>query len=202
MTLDLKMPGMGGIARPRAGEADRPRRRGPDHHRLRLARHRGRRVSASGPSTTSRSRSTATTSAGSSRRGRAPRRRSQRMKAAPEQFLSTLSHEFRTPAQRHHGLLDDPPGAGPRERSPRSSALALDRIQSNSTSLLAYVETIFYMAELDRGLVPVRAPARSALPSVLGRIGRGARAARRREGHRLPRRRARGPRAWSPTRTC
>jgi signal transduction histidine kinase len=39
--------------------------------------------------------------------------------------------------------------------------MALDRIQSNSSSLLAYVETIFYMAELDRGRMPeVQGPVR------------------------------------------
>jgi signal transduction histidine kinase len=76
-----------------------------------------------------------------------------RMKAVPEQLLSSLSHELRTPlnvilgyssmlAEEREGDMSD------------EQRLALDRIQSNSTSLLAYIETIFYMAELDRGLVP------------------------------------------------
>jgi signal transduction histidine kinase len=48
--------------------------------------------------------------------------------------------------------------------------LALDRIQSNSTSLLAYVETIFYMAELDRGQIPL-AVGTVGVTDVLARVG-------------------------------
>ena len=77
-----------------------------------------------------------------------------RMKAVPEQLLSSLSHELRTPLnvilgystmlqeEREGDMSDD-------------QRRALDRIQSNSTSLLAYIETIFYMAELDRGTAPL-----------------------------------------------
>ena len=76
-----------------------------------------------------------------------------RLRSAPEQILATLSHEFRTPLNVIMGystMLRD-------EGEPTLSdeqRLALDRIQSNSTALLAYVETLFYMVELDRGLVP------------------------------------------------
>ena len=76
-----------------------------------------------------------------------------RMKSVPEQLLSSLSHELRTPLNVILGyssmLAEDRAGDMSSEQR-----LALDRIQSNSTSLLAYIETIFYMAELDRGLVP------------------------------------------------
>jgi CheY-like chemotaxis protein len=65
-------------------------------------------------------------------------------------------------AQRDHGLLDD--AAATRasrlsdEQRSRSTA-----IQSNSTALLAYVETLFYMVELDRGMVAIQC-ARFASP--------------------------------------
>ena len=93
---------------------------------------------------------------------------SQRMRAAPEQFLSTLSHEFRTPLNVIMGystiLQEQTEGSLSDEQR-----LALDRIRSNSTSLLAYVETLFYMAELDRGLAPLTVgPVR--LSEVLARV--------------------------------
>ena len=75
-----------------------------------------------------------------------------RMKTVPEHLLSTLSHELRTPLNVILGysnmLQDDSTQALSDDQKQ-----ALDRIQANSESLLAYVETIFYMAELDRGLV-------------------------------------------------
>jgi DNA-binding response OmpR family regulator len=91
-----------------------------------------------------------------------------RLKNVPEQLLSTLSHEFRTPLNVIMGystiLQEQTEGSLSEEQR-----LALDRIQSNSTSLLAYVETIFYMAELDRGLTPLAiAPVRVA--EVLARL--------------------------------
>src|SRR5262249_9453708 len=77
-----------------------------------------------------------------------------RMKAAPEQILATLSHELRTPLNVIMGyssmLREETEGALSEEQR-----LVLDRIQSNSNALLGYVETLFYMAELDRGFVPV-----------------------------------------------
>jgi signal transduction histidine kinase len=93
---------------------------------------------------------------------------SQRMRAAPEQFLSTLSHEFRTPLNVIMGystiLQEQTEGNLSEEQR-----LALDRIRSNSTSLLTYVETLFYMAELDRGLAPF-APGSSRFSEVLARV--------------------------------
>jgi signal transduction histidine kinase len=91
-----------------------------------------------------------------------------RLRTAPEQILATLSHEFRTPLNVIMGystMLRDEgePALSDEQR------LALDRIQSNSTALLAYVETLFYMVELDRGLVPVQvAPVR--VSEVLARV--------------------------------
>lgn len=77
-----------------------------------------------------------------------------RLRAAPEQILATLSHEFRTPLNVIMGystmLGDEQDGSLSQEQR-----LALDRIQANSTALLSYVETLFYMVELDRGLVPM-----------------------------------------------
>jgi signal transduction histidine kinase len=91
-----------------------------------------------------------------------------RLRAAPEQILATLSHEFRTPLNVIMGystMLRD-------EGEPTLSdeqRLALDRIQSNSTALLSYVETLFYMVELDRGLIPIQlGPVR--VSEVLARI--------------------------------
>jgi signal transduction histidine kinase len=81
-----------------------------------------------------------------------------RMKTVPEQLLSSLSHELRTPLNvilGYSSMLREER----REDLSEEQRLALDRIQANSTSLLAYVETIFYMAELDRGLVPLEVTA-------------------------------------------
>jgi signal transduction histidine kinase len=76
-----------------------------------------------------------------------------RLRTAPDNILSTLSHEFRTPLNVIMGyssmLRED--GDGELNEEQR---LALDRIEANSTALLSYVETLFYMVELDRGLVP------------------------------------------------
>lgn len=91
-----------------------------------------------------------------------------RLRSAPEQILATLSHEFRTPLNVIMGystMLRDEgePALSDEQR------LALDRIQSNSTALLAYVETLFYMVELDRGLVPVHTAA-VRISEVLARV--------------------------------
>ena len=92
-----------------------------------------------------------------------------RLRTAPEHILSTLSHEFRTPLNVIMGysnmLRDEADGALSGEQ-----LKVLDRIQANSTALLSYVETLFYIAELDRGSVPVLiAPV--TLAPVFHRIG-------------------------------
>jgi signal transduction histidine kinase len=101
-----------------------------------------------------------------------------RVKAVPEQLLSNLSHELRTPLNvilGYSAMLQEEH----EEELSDEQRLALDRIQSNSTSLLAYVETIFYMAALDRGEIALT-PAAVAVPDVLARV-EGELAARARE---------------------
>lgn len=92
-----------------------------------------------------------------------------RMKNGPEQLLSTLSHELRTPLNVIMGysnmLRDESTGSLSEDQQ-----MALDRIQANSSSLLTYVEAIFYMAELDRGLCPL-AVADTRIANVLAQIG-------------------------------
>src|SRR5213083_1597044 len=92
-----------------------------------------------------------------------------RMKTLPEQLLSGLSHELRTPLNVIMGYSAILREEGEDNLS-KEQQLALDRIQSSSSSLLAYIETIFYMAELDRGLMPlVRGDVR--VSDVLARVG-------------------------------
>jgi signal transduction histidine kinase len=92
----------------------------------------------------------------------------QRMRSVPEQFLASLSHEFRTPLNvimGYSSILQEQTAGNLSEEQ----RVALDRIQANSTSLLAYVETLFYMAELDRGLLALAVgPVRFA--DVLSRV--------------------------------
>jgi signal transduction histidine kinase len=91
----------------------------------------------------------------------------QRLRAAPEALLAALSHEFRTPL---NVIIGYSTMLGDEAATPLSDEqkLALDRIQSNSTALLAYVETLFYMVELDRGLVPVTRGPVALGPLLLG----------------------------------
>ncbi len=91
-----------------------------------------------------------------------------RMRSAPEQILATLSHEFRTPLNVIMGYSTMLRDENEQELSDEQR-LALDRIQSNSTALLAYVETLFYMVELDRGLVPTHV-ARVRVSEELARV--------------------------------
>jgi signal transduction histidine kinase len=92
------------------------------------------------------------------------------VKSVPEQILSTLSHEFRTPLNVIMGYSTMVREQGEHTLSDEQR-MALDRIQSNSSSLLAYVETIFYMAELDRGRMP-EAPAPVRVAELLATIGK------------------------------
>ena len=155
MTLDLRMPGMGGIAVLEAIKKVDPEIEvliitgyGSFDTAIQGLRHRAfdylvqalrlRRRSA----TWSRPRSRAAPPSAAC----ATRRTS---------ILAALSHEFRTPLNVIMGystMLGDE-GDMPLSGEQR---LALDRIQSNSSALLSYVETLFYMVELDRGLVPVQ----------------------------------------------
>src|SRR2546427_8356315 len=92
-----------------------------------------------------------------------------RMKTLPEQLLSGLSHELRTPLNVIMGYSAILREEGEDNLS-EEQRVALDRIQSNSASLLAYVETIFYMAELDRGLMPL-ARGSVRVSDLLARVG-------------------------------
>ncbi len=91
-----------------------------------------------------------------------------RLKDAPENILSTLSHELRTPLNVIMGYSTMLQDGGDDGLSPEQRGV-LDRIQTNSTTLLRYVDTLFYMAELDRGEVPLT-PAPVALAALVGRV--------------------------------
>src|SRR5438309_11778796 len=87
----------------------------------------------------------------------------------PEQILPDLSHELRTPLNgliRYSTIVREEG----EDNLSKEQRLALDRIQSSSSSLLAYVETIFYMAELDRGLMPLTRDA-VRVSDLLARVG-------------------------------
>jgi signal transduction histidine kinase len=168
MTLDLKMPGLGGIE-----VLERARKVDPDLEVLIITGYgsldtavQGLRLRAfdylAKPFDTTHVRRLVA-------KAIAHRAAVQRMKAVPEQLLSALSHELRTPLNVIMGYSTMLQEDGQDQLS-EEQRLALDRIQSNSNSLLAYVETLFYIAELDRGLLPFSiAPVR--VTEVLARIG-------------------------------
>src|SRR5438876_381018 len=147
MTLDLKMPGLGGI-----GVLERAKQIDPDLEVLIITGYgsldtavQGLRLRAfdylSKPFDSTEVRRLIA-------KALARRNAVKRMKTVPETLLSSLSHELRTPLNVIMGystiLQEDGDSLSDEQR------LALDRIQSNSNALLSYVETIFYMAELDR----------------------------------------------------
>jgi signal transduction histidine kinase len=166
MTLDLKMPGLGGI-----GVLERTKLVDPDIEVLIITGYgsldtavQGLRLRAfdylAKPFDTAQVRRLVS-------RAVARRAAVRRMKTLPDQLLSSLSHELRTPLNvimGYSSILQEEGALSEEQR------LALDRIQSNSSSLLAYVETIFYMAELDRGLMPL-AIGMVGVTDVLGRVG-------------------------------
>jgi signal transduction histidine kinase len=167
MTLDLKMPGIGGI-----GVLERAKQIDPDLEVLIITGYgsldtavQGLRLRAfdylAKPFDSIHVRRLVS-------RAIAHRAALNRMKNVPEQVLSSLSHELRTPLNvimGYSSILQEEKNSALSDEQ----KLALDRIQSNSASLLSYVETIFYMAELDRGLMPVSA-APVAVTEVLGRV--------------------------------
>lgn len=167
MTLDLKMPGLGGIS-----VLERAKQLDPDLEVLIITGYgsldtavQGLRYRAldylSKPFDVDHVRRLVHTAL-------ARRTASRRLKAAPEQLLSTLSHEFRTPLNVIMGYSSMLQDDGPDKLSEEQRA-ALDRIQSNSQTLLAYVEGLLYLAELDRGLVPLAvSPVR--MEDAIGRI--------------------------------
>src|SRR5688572_5389345 len=98
----------------------------------------------------------------------ARRAATQKLRTVPDSILATLSHEFRTPLNVIMGYSSMLADEGDRELSDEQR-LALDRIQSNSTTLLQYVETLFYLIELERGLVPVT-PQSTDVHEVIDRV--------------------------------
>src|SRR2546426_10670216 len=168
MTLDLKMPGLGGI-----GVLERAKQLDPDLEVLIITGYgsldtavQGIRLRAfdylSKPFDSTQVRRLVT-------RGIARRAAVRRMKTLPEQLLSGLSHELRTPLNVIMGYSAILREEGEDNLS-KEQRLALDRIQSSSSSLLAYVETIFYMAQLDRGLMPLTRDAERE-GALLDRVG-------------------------------
>src|SRR5438132_4243404 len=168
MTLDLKMPGLGGI-----GVLERAKQIDPDLEVLIITGYgsldtavQGLRLRAfdylSKPFDSAQVRRLVA-------RAIARRAAMRRMNALPEQVLSGLSHELRTPLNVIMGYSAILREEGEDTLS-AEQRLALDRIQSNSASLLAYVETILYMAELDRGTMPV-ARDEVRVTDLLGRLG-------------------------------
>ena len=98
----------------------------------------------------------------------ARRATTQKLRTVPDSILATLSHEFRTPLNVIMGYSSMLADEGDRELSVEQRA-ALDRIQSNSTTLLHYVETLFYLIELERGLVPLT-PQTTDILEILDRV--------------------------------
>src|SRR5213596_3132950 len=185
MTLNLKMPGLGGI-----GVLERAKQIDPDLEVLIITGYGSLDTAVQGLRLRAFDYLSKPFDSAQVRRlvARAIARRAavRRMKTLPEQLLSGLSHELRTPLNVIMGYSAILREEG-EENLSEEQRVALDRIQSNSSSLLAYIETIFYMAELDRGLMPlVRGDVR--VSDVLARVG----AARARQGPRLAPRRARG----------
>jgi two-component system, sensor histidine kinase and response regulator len=167
MTLDLKMPGLGGI-----GVLERAKQIDPDLEVVIITGYGSLDTAVQGLRLRAFDYLSKPFDSMHVRRliGKALARRAavRRMKTVPEQLLSSLSHELRTPLNVIMGystiLQEEGASLSDEQR------LALDRIQSNSTNLLAYVETIFYMAELDRGLMPLT-PTPLRVSDVLGRLG-------------------------------
>ena len=166
MTLDLKMPGLGGI-----GVLERAKQLDPDIEVVIITGYGSLDTAVQGLRLRAFDYLSKPFDSMHVRRliGKALARRAavRRMKTVPEQLLSSLSHELRTPLNviMGYSTILQEEGASLSEEQ----RLALDRIQSNSTNLLAYVETIFYMAELDRGLMPL-APTQVRVSDVLARI--------------------------------
>src|SRR5207244_3424371 len=123
MTLDLKMPGLGGI-----GVLERAKQIDPDLEVLIITGY--------------GSLDTAVQVRRLVARAIARRAAVRRMKTLPEQLLSGLSHELRTPLNVIMGYSAILREEGEDNLS-EEQRVAIDRIQSSSSSLLAYVETIF-----------------------------------------------------------
>src|SRR5438552_5510605 len=168
MTLDLKMPGLGGI-----GVLERAKQIDPDLEVLIITGYGSLDTAVQGIRLRAFDYLSKPFDSAQVRRlvARAIARRAavRRMKTLPEQLLSGLSHELRTPLNVIMGYSAILREEGEDNLS-KEQRVALDRIQSSSSSLLAYVETIFYMAELDRGLMPL-ARGSVRVTDLLARVG-------------------------------
>src|SRR5438132_194030 len=168
MTLDLKMPRLGGI-----GVLERAKQLDPDLEVLIIAGYGSLDTAVQGIRLRAFDYLSKPFDSAQVRRlvARAIARRAavRRMKTLPEQLLSGLSHELRTPLNVIMGYSAILREEGEDNLS-EEQRVAVDRIQSSSSSLLAYVETIFYMAELDRGLMPL-ARGSVRVSDLLARVG-------------------------------
>jgi signal transduction histidine kinase len=91
-----------------------------------------------------------------------------RMRNLPDQLLASWSHELRNPLNVIMGyttfLQQEANNALSEEHRH-----ALDRVQANSSQLLAYVESFLFLAELDSGLAPTSTEP-IAVAQLLGRL--------------------------------
>ena len=154
MTLDLKMPGQGGM-----GVLARAREIDPDIEVLIITGYGSFDTAVEGlrlkvfdylakPFDCDQVR-------GLVQKALARRDETRRLKTAPEQILSSVSHSLRTPLNvimGYSSILQEDRA----DQLSEEQRQALDRIQANSTSLLGYVETMLYLADLDRGLHPLK----------------------------------------------
>jgi signal transduction histidine kinase len=167
MTLDLKMPGLGGM-----GVLERAKQIDPDIEVLIITGYGSFDTAVEGlrfrafdylakPFDCDQVRALI-------RKAYERRSEARRVKSVPEQLLSTLSHQMRTPLNAIVGyssmLQDESTNALSDDQR-----FALDRIQSNSANFLGYVETLFFLADLNRGLHPVT-PASVRVDGVVSRV--------------------------------
>jgi signal transduction histidine kinase len=98
----------------------------------------------------------------------ARRAEARRVKTVPEHLLATLSHGMRNPLNAIVGystMLQEEIASSLSD----DNRQALEKIQSNSASFLGYVETLFYLSELNAGLHPLR-PSAVRVTDVLARL--------------------------------
>jgi DNA-binding response OmpR family regulator/two-component sensor histidine kinase len=147
MTLDLKMPGLGGVP-----VLQRVRQADPDIEVLIITGNGSLDTAVEGLRLRALDYLTKPFDCDRVRRlvqaAAARRAGMRRMRTMPAQFVDSLAADLRSPLDAllggDHDLRD----------LPDDERQVLDRVQSNSGALLAYIETLFYMAQLDRGAVP------------------------------------------------
>jgi signal transduction histidine kinase len=93
-----------------------------------------------------------------------------RLKNAPDQILASVSHSLRNPLNvimGYSSILREEE----KDQLTEEQRRALDQIQANSTSLFGYVETMLYLADLERGLHPMAVGAVD-VDALVVRLGR------------------------------